>query len=396
MTARRSKVATLALVAVALAAGLARAEGVLRVRPAVSAEIIYNDGVELLFEESDPATRSGGDPVDNVDAGAGSNDSMGFGVDVDASASIEAHPFTWLSLQVRPELFAQIFFDRRGTLVVRLAPPLFIQAQLHPKLALLLASEYVANFAPYRDTFTFHRETATTRLRWTPLTRLQLDLQSTERVKLYPDRVDWDFRSHRVGVAAAVVVSEHVRLTAAWALQLNSGARALASAGSALGGSPTAEGWQHLVSAGVRLGWAAHLVEVGYQLRVARGGDAVAAVDQPLLSPNGTIEEDIDELSVGGYDKHIVELTYDVRLGSRVTGDLYARYSRKRFLALVSTADPSQLRDDDVWLIGATVGVRVARGLEVDLRALYHVNDSSDPEYTFRNLILGVGLRWER
>lgn len=370
----------------------AQGEGVIRVRSVASAELLYNDGVELLFEESDRSAPSGGDAADTPTS---TPRSLGLGADVDASAAIEAHPLAWLSLQVRPELFGQLFFDRKDTAVVRLSPPLFVQAELHPTLTLLFASEYVANFVPYRPTFTFHRETATTRLRWKPWSRLELDLQSIERIKRYPDRVTWSFRSHRFGAGVGVVIGPHLRLSAAYATQLNSGADSLGTVAGDEGGS-TAEGWQQLLSAGARLGWGDHILEAGYQLRIARGGDALAAVDQPLLSPRGTIEEDIDELSLGGFAKQLVELTYDVRIGRRVVGDLYGRYSRKSFRELASTANPTQLRVDDVWLVGATLSVRLVRSLELDVRALYHVNDSSDPEYTFRNLILGLGLRWER
>ena len=380
-----TRVGFVLLLATAIPA-VARGNPALDVQPAASAELVYNDGVDLIFEENDV-----GNSDNNVEMG----NSVGLGANVDLSAGVAAHPFSWLSLQIRPELFLQVFLDRRDTALVRCSPPLFVRVGLQPKLALLFASEYVANLVPYRSTFTFHRETATTRLEWRPWSRILLALESIERIKRYPDRVTWNFRSHRVGANVAAIVASHVRLDAAYALQLNSGADNIANIGNDVSG-PTADGWQHLIFAGIRIDLGAHLVEARYQARIARGGDAVAAVDEPLINPRGIVEEDSDELSLGGFDKHIVEVTYDVRIGSRVVGDLYGRWSRKSFLDLRATFDPTLLRVDDVWLVGAAVSIRLARGFGVDARALYHVNDSNDADHSFRNLIVGLGAHWEQ
>lgn len=383
---------THALILLALVvAATAHAEPALRLRPALSAELLYNDAVELIFDEEHSSSQ------DAVDPGGGANSnfggSIGLGADVDAAAAVDAHPFSWLSLELRPELFAQIFFDLSETLVVRLSPPLFVQARLHPRLTLIAASEYVANFVPNRPRFTFHRETASARLQWAARPWLTLNLDWVERIKRYPAQAAWDFVAHRFGAGGAAELGRHLRLSLGYALQLNSGARAI-DPPAARGAS--ADGTQHIASAALRLGLGVHLVEASYQLRLARGGDPAVAVDQPLLSPSGMLEEDTDELSLGGFDKHIVELTYDVRLGARVTGDVYARYSRKSYRRLTSSADPTRLRVDDLWMVGATATVRLVRRLSLDARVLYRINDSDDPAFTFRNVIVGVAVRSEK
>jgi hypothetical protein len=378
------------LVALATAA---RAEPALRWRPALSAEFIYNDAVELIFGEEqnvnqDSADNPGGSMSSNGFAGT-----IGLGASFDAAVAVDAHPFSWLSLELRPQVFTQIFFDNTDTLVVRLSPPLFVQARLHPQLTLVAASEYVGNFVPNRSRFTFHRETASNRLQWTPRPWLTLDLDWVERIKRYPQQPSWDFSAHRFGVGGAAELGAHARVSLSYAVQLNSGARSLATPGAS---GATADGTQHIAGAALRLGFGVHLVEASYQVRVARGGDSAVAVDQPLLSPSGMLEEDTDELSLGGFDKHIVELTYDVRLGTRVSGDLYGRYSRKSYRRLASSMDPTRLRVDDLWLMGATLSVRLLRGFNLDGRVLYRINDSDDPAFTFRNLIVGVAVRWEK
>lgn len=365
--------------------------------PSASAELVFDDAVDLLFEEIQPSqlgTGAGSEGQGNGGSGdqGGSQQSIGFGANVDLSLGIDAHPLPWLSLQLRPEVFSQIFFDQPEAIVVRLSPPLFMQARLTDRARLLFASEYVANLVPNLPRFTFQRETATLRASWSPIDHLQLTPEYVERVKTFPDRPTWDFRTHRVGTGVEVALGAYVTVDAHYAFQINRGAVGLDSSA----GATESTGLQHIASAGIRLAFGTQLLELSYQARIARGGDASVIVDQPLLSPSGALEEDTDELSSGGFDKHILELTYDIRLGKRIVADLYGRFSRKSYLQLRSLSDANVLRTDDLWLVGVTTSVLLARSLFFDARALYRINDSNDPTFAFRNVILAVGLRWER
>src|SRR5262249_45561762 len=152
----------------------------------------------------------------------------------------------------------------------------------------------------------------------------------------------------RVGGSVAAEIGAHVRAVGSYAFQVNSGALDLGPG--RLSTSP--DGYQNIVGASLRTSISQHLLEASYQLRLARDGDPGSSADQPLLSVTGALEEDTDELSSGGFDKHILDLTYSVAIAERVTLDLYGRFSHKSYARVTSSTSPGTPRADDLWLIG--------------------------------------------